>query len=427
MSWQVIRQPRATGFTVIAQWKGETKRKSITLGAVEGATADLTAKLRRVDPEGTLADEVVSRIVRARSDEEVVEILALERRGERFARQAQRGIGSTFAERYPEVPAPPEEKEERGTPLNEYGAMTLRRYHDEVWWPLRIEEVADTTIEAESKKWTTILEHLGNVRCCDLTGRKWGAFLKARTTWGPTSRRLAQNAYRVALTHLVDELEGIEGVHFFRPVRGTGKAAREGRALTDDQVVALLDAAASDAHRALYATLFAVGLRPGEAYSLDWSDWTLDASTPMLHPKAARKNSEAPKPVPLSAFAVREVGAYWRSLGSPTSGPCWVYRGRPLRKPFHGFAACAKRAGIPGKVRPYDGRHTFCTNLANAGVSRPDARRLMRHATSSVIMERVYQHVDAEQVAPAVATLTDPVAKRGLKVVEGGKKGGGAR
>jgi integrase len=60
-------------------------------------------------------------------------------------------------------------------------------------------------------------------------------------------------------------------------------------------------------------------------------------------------------------------------------------------------------------VKPYDCRHSFATNLRRNKVSRADARVLMRHSSVSVVMERVYEHLDAEDVAPAVANLPDPV------------------
>ena len=65
-------------------------------------------------------------------------------------------------------------------------------------------------------------------------------------------------------------------------------------------------------------------------------------------------------------------------------------------------AACAK-AGIE-PVTPNDLRRTFCSWLANAGVSPLVAARLMGH-TSTIMVERVYARLGVEVQADAIARL----------------------
>jgi hypothetical protein len=48
-----------------------------------------------------------------------------------------------------------------GEPLNQYGAMTLKDFHDQVWWPHRESTVADSTQQKEAHHWKAILAELG--------------------------------------------------------------------------------------------------------------------------------------------------------------------------------------------------------------------------------------------------------------------------
>jgi len=404
--WTVIRQPRKSGAVYLAQWKGAGvgKRKAVTIGSIpsDPPTLSLSSRLRALDPEGRAADALVIALALAPTDEEARALAVLDQRATRaMAVPSLTGRlgGSTGAS-----PPPPSPKgvRGRGTPISPYGAMTLREYHDRVWWPVRSAEIAIVSQDVEGKKWEAILPVLGDYRVCDLDAPTWASFLLTKESWGPTTRRLAQNAYRQALQHAV-EIGAISSVHAFRPVRGTGRPQKEGRALSDPEVVALLDAAPSEAHRALYAVMVGQGLRPGEAVALTWSQW--DFLFNMLR-VGGTKNRQAALSVPLTPLTIREITLYWESLGRPTSGPCFLWRGRPIHKLYSGFVAAALRAGL-GKVKPYDLRHTFATSLARNRVTRAAARRMMRHSSVSVILERAYEHLEVDDLATEVARLPD--------------------
>ena len=49
---------------------------------------------------------------------------------------------------------------------------------------------------------------------------------------------------------------------------------------------------------------------------------------------------------------------------------------------------------------PYDLRHTYCTDLARAGVDIRTAQKLMGHANISVTAD-IYTHVDTQDIVGA--------------------------
>lgn len=305
----------------------------------------------------------------------------------------------------PSAAEPPQEPDDEGP--TDYGSYTLRRFFLEVWWPIRSSEVAASTVENETKLWSVINDELGSYTLRDLDAVRWQRFLLGRETWGPTRKRLAQNAYRQCLKHAVD-IGAVGSVHSFRPIKGASGRTRPVRTLTPDEIGRLLDACLDQTHRALYAVMGGCGLRPGEAVDLSWECWDFDSGI-LTVGAAGTKNRMARKAVPVAPWVLEEVRALWEEKGHPTDGFCFVHRRKKIDKPYAGFVATAKRAGL-GHMSPGDMRHTFATTMGRQGVSRAAARRLMRHSSVSVILERAYEHLDAEDVVDVVHNL--PVPKK---------------
>lgn len=157
----------------------------------------------------------------------------------------------------------------------------------------------------------------------------------------------------------------------------------EVRALTPDEVHALLDAAHGDRFEAILTVAIAVGLRRGEALGLRWSDIDLDAAVlrvwralvyvdgdlRFVDPKTKRSRRTIPLPA-VSVQALRDhrrrqaaerlaAGATWDDqdlvFPSATGGPM-----DPNNLGRH-FRALCDRGGI-GRVRLHDLRHT-CASL----------------------------------------------------------------
>ncbi|SRR5579885_791211 len=175
-----------------------------------------------------------------------------------------------------------------------------------------------------------------------------------------------------------------------RPGRRSGDALTRServktiRPLSEQQLVAMLDAAREDAdYFPVFLTLARTGLRPGEALALKWEDVNLSdrvitveralsageiGTTKTGHVRRVDMSLEL-----AAALAKLYVGREKETLrrGWPEM-PTWVFINRQgrlldesrLRKRF---ARILKRAGLSG-FRVYDLRHTFATLLLAKGV-----------------------------------------------------------
>ena len=72
------------------------------------------------------------------------------------------------------------------------------------------------------------------------------------------------------------------------------------------------------------------------------------------------------------------------------------------------------------KVTPHVYRHTFCTNMVNAGIDLKSLQYLMGHSDVKVTLD-VYSHINYERAAAEMIRLTDgkeQVAEEGKSMAE---------
>ncbi len=179
----------------------------------------------------------------------------------------------------------------------------------------------------------------------------------------------------------------------------------KGRALTEEQVGALLDAVQP---RELEAQQFLefisnVGMRKTETLAMKWGwiDW--DAAM-MRIPPEYRKGGEDRRRVPLNDAALailiarRDHGTKYtgrRKEPLPT-GPenrVWIQKKHDVSR-----NEAAKRAGL-GRVRTHDLRHTFGSLAVANGASLTEARDLLGHLTMAMVNH--YQHAYEDRLKEA--------------------------
>jgi integrase len=157
-----------------------------------------------------------------------------------------------------------------------------------------------------------------------------------------------------------------------------GTDTRERRAMTDDEVRALL--AVSGERNAVYLMAVHTGLRRSEIAALKWSDLTLDAVTPFVQVRASTtKNGKSAAmrlhPDLLAALLEHKAKA---------AGDCDLVFPRMPR--IERFCRDLKKAGVPykdaqGRYADFHSlRKTFGTNLQKAGVPSRVAMKAMRHS-----------------------------------------------
>lgn len=196
--------------------------------------------------------------------------------------------------------------------------------------------------------------------------------------------------------------------------------ARLPKALTVDQVEALLDAAgAAGTHlaerdRALLELLYATGARISEAVGLDVDDVDLENAAVKLTGKGDKQ-----RVVPLGSHAVRALSTYLEStrglfLTSDSKAPAAVFlnaRGGRLSRQsaWAVLAKAAEHAEIKADVSPHVLRHSFATHLLEGGADVRVVQELLGHA--SVTTTQIYTLVTIDRLRETYAA-SHPRAQR---------------
>jgi integrase len=216
----------------------------------------------------------------------------------------------------------------------------------------------------------------------------------------------------------------------FRPFEG-GKSERHvSRGAFSESEVQAVIAAARPHERALIGLLCFTGLRPGEAYALDWSALDLEAGCLRVlrswDHRGAKfvepKTSAGVRVVPLSGWLVSELEAHKERSG----GEGLVFanaNGKPMnpsnvRRDI--WIPLKKRAGVRA-LDLYSLRHTFASLGRTAGESAFNVSRMMGHKRSTLVDE-VYAHSMQSGMASIAENVTARAlgVKPQLRVIEGG-------
>ena len=179
-------------------------------------------------------------------------------------------------------------------------------------------------------------------------------------------------------------------------------------ALSPDALTAVLALPVDDS-RAFCASLMArTGIRVGEALGVRWSDWHGNS----LHvPRTSTKTAAGERDVPLDAGTVGYIAARRAHLESihgevDDSLPlCCRETLEPLTYiTFNRWWNRNRDALGCSDAVPHELRHTYLTNLAQAGVHPAVMQRLAGHSTPDVSM-RIYTHVQQSDMAEAVDAM----------------------
>ena len=220
--------------------------------------------------------------------------------------------------------------------------------------------------------------------------------------------------YRAALLFLFVQVlsrpEVMEGVPIPRVPRRDPVPA-----LTQGEVRALLDAAASPFDRTYYAVLYACGLRASEARCLRVED--IDARTGLLHVRHGKgDNARAATLSPATLAMLRE---HWRRHRPPLP---WLFPAQRMvrpgvvdeRQPWSDhpaaketmgkrFRQTVKRAGLKRHATLHDLRRAYATHLLEEGVDSRVIQVLLGHARLSTTTR--YTAVSAKLIQGAPCPL----------------------
>ena len=282
---------------------------------------------------------------------------------------------------------------ERGLALNSLAAYRrdLRRY-DEVLTAAGIHAFADVT-EADVAQFVAALR----VGAADHPGAKASSVARALAA--------------VHGLHRFAAAEGLVEVDAAREVRPPVLTRSLPKALSVDQVEALLNAAGFDdtalalRDRALLEVLYGSGARISEAVGLAIDDIDTEQRAIRLFGKGSKE-----RVVPLGRYALAALDAYLvrsrPSLAATGKGGPAVFlnaRGGRLSRQsaWTVLRAAAEKAGVGGAISPHTLRHSFATHLLDGGADVRVVQELLGHA--SVTTTQIYTLVTIERLREVYA------------------------
>jgi len=282
-------------------------------------------------------------------------------------------------------------------------------------------ELADSTIASDAYRLKVIFESIGHIQAEALSEeamsvaiaawkskrgnsdrgvfRKW-ELIRAILRWGVKAKILAKNP-----------LEG------FQPERGRKLVIMPP---TREEVEAILDASPPHLVRAILIA-FHTGVRVGasELFSMRWSDFDIAAG--WVRVRSADKGGLPWRDVPILPDFL-PVLAEWRAEDGNVQWPIH-FHGKPVQSVKGAWGAALKRAGIERRIRPYDLRHFFATDLLEQGVDPGVVAGLMGHTTTRMVQD-VYQRIRRAGKVDAILKLArlkrrDSLPKKGNVVAQG--------
>ena len=171
--------------------------------------------------------------------------------------------------------------------------------------------------------------------------------------------------------------------------------------LSRDEVLTFLQCIPSRKHRMVLTTMYATGMRVGEAVRLGVAD--IDSRRMTILVSRGKGNQQ--RLVPLSPQLLTELRLFWKTHRNPH----WLFPGRPPAQPLspevieHSCRQARARAGLKRRFHTHVLRHTFATELLEAGVDLFSIQKILGHRALSTTA--TYTHVRRSHLQAACRSL----------------------
>jgi site-specific recombinase XerD len=179
------------------------------------------------------------------------------------------------------------------------------------------------------------------------------------------------------------------------------KPKRVPAVLSREEVLKFLQGILSRKQRMLLTTMYATGMRVGEAVQLSVND--IDSRRMTILVSRGKGNKQ--RLVPLSPTLLTELRLFWQTHRNPV----WLFPSRDPDRPLRIASVermCARartRAGLKRRFNTHALRHTFATELLEAGVDLFSIQKILGHRSLSTTAH--YTHVRRSHLQEACKSL----------------------
>ncbi|HEY9186248.1 MAG TPA: site-specific tyrosine recombinase/integron integrase [Salegentibacter sp.] len=158
--------------------------------------------------------------------------------------------------------------------------------------------------------------------------------------------------------------------------------------LSKEEVIDLLRATRNLKHRALFALLYASGLRVGEALNLKLNNIDIDRRQIIVKKAKGRKDRYVTMAESFVPLLMNYLNTYRPSVYFVEGAQGGQYSGSSVRVALK--QAC-RRAGLKKRVTPHSLRHSFATHMLENGIDIRYIQSLLGHSRPETTM--IYTHV----------------------------------
>lgn len=266
----------------------------------------------------------------------------------------------------------------------------------------------------------SILPAIGNKRLCDVTDMDAQKILNTRAGNSTSDiKKLNMTLKAIFERAVISRLIPYNpAAHLSIPAGTSGTH----RSITHEERAAILELAKTHYSGLWVLTLLYTGMRPGETRALEWRH--VDLSRKLIHIEQAAKAVTDKIDLPKSAAGIRDVPIpdvlFLRLQAAYGTGSVFVqpttgtrHTTQSMRNLWESFkreldiqlgATVFRNKIIESKLAndlmPYCLRHTYCTDLQDAGVPINIARYLMGHSDISVTA-KIYTHTTDKAIKTA--------------------------
>jgi integrase/recombinase XerD len=170
--------------------------------------------------------------------------------------------------------------------------------------------------------------------------------------------------------------------------------------LSPEEVTRLIEASTNLMHRTMLMVLYGTGMRRTEVSLLKVTD--IDSQRMVIHIRQGKGSRD--RDVPLSPKLLEALREYWRwkkpkvYLFPSTSGHRGVETAISDKMVWYAVKEAARRAGLSKRVGPHSFRHSFATELLEAGTDLRTIQLLLGHARledTTVYLHLSRRHLEA--------------------------------
>jgi site-specific recombinase XerD len=309
------------------------------------------------------------------------------------------------------------------------------------WRPARLSQAILRFWSSHSRIWRWLFEHYPIREIKDIKRQQVYDYIDYRLVAGYAPKGVNQDlrAFQATLRFLEEQEYRVPQA--LLRIQGLKEGEPLPRFLTDEQMYRLradLEGRVAEARtlaqrrnalfdRAAFYLLWHAGLRLGEVEELCLADLDLPERRLMVRQGKGLKD----RTVYLTGTAVEAIQAYLAVRGPTPTDHLFIYHHRPVKKDLirSRIKAAGERAGVA--ATPHSLRHTFATQLVNAGCRITSIQQLLGHKrlNSTMIYARVHDRTVAQDYYAAMAAIeqrleTPALANHTVAVGDEGNRNG---